>query len=116
MSNEKKIYCRDCGTELQARIHTQMVEPYHSHLYFYCTGKCHIERCAAQGDDPAMISSGTPKCYVLLSEKEESREQIDLKAEAIILILKHELEQKPIPEEAVNILAALDKERGLKVG
>ena len=49
---DEKVYCKDCGAELQTFIHQQMVKPFHSYLYFKCPGRCHVETCKRDGIHP----------------------------------------------------------------
>lgn len=67
-NQEPKIYCPDCGSELQARIHQQMVEPFQSYLYFYCIGQCHVKTCTMLGMEPERAPYGTPKFGVDLEQ------------------------------------------------
>jgi len=50
-----KVFCPDCGVELQPHIHQQCMEPFHSYLYFYCPGRCHLEACARRGLDQEQV-------------------------------------------------------------
>lgn len=81
---DEKVYCKDCGAELQTFIHQQMVKPFHSYLYFNCPGRCHVETCKRDGIDPEKIHCGTPKFYIQLTQGKMDREEIDLRAQAIL--------------------------------
>ncbi|MGE5398085.1 MAG: hypothetical protein ACM3MK_11215 [Chitinophagales bacterium] len=62
----KKVCCPDCGADLEPRIHQQMVNPFEFNLYFYCTGRCHVEACTRLDLTPEKVTNGTPKFCIPL--------------------------------------------------
>ena len=73
---ESKHICPHCGSELEARIHEQLIAPYHVYRVWSCLGRCRTDCCRDEGIRPEQLPHGIPKLRQFVGSGKEPERQL----------------------------------------